>query len=170
MPRNLLNVAWIRAFEVSIVVGCMCAAFIAGHILRWELATVPQIFIENPDPASHFAHNPHIHAGDILFTTRSVRRTDDCALDGGVWILNGYEKDIVMSIQTYTSYAPANASFKNQNVWTQIPSVLPVGHYWIRPYVSCQLNPILQSQQRLQDIEFWVVPPSAEVEKVIPRP
>jgi hypothetical protein len=36
--------------------------------------------------------------------------------------------------------------------------------------VSCQLNPILQSQQRLQDIEFWVVPPSAEVEKVVPRP
>lgn len=152
---------WLVLFELSVIVGGCSAAFIAGVALNWAGNTTP-VFIESPDATTDYVVNSKLHAGSWLITRRFLKRTDDCAVSSGIWLVDN-RGVVLYHIDDYTSYAPARDTFAVVTNGFYVQPGVPPGHYKIRVYVNCQHNPLSEINLRLRDLPLEILPPDVPI-------
>ena len=154
--RSITITVWSRVVEASLVLGAACCTALMVMVWVWTHDDAPS-FLEDQAPNANYIENPASHPGGMIYSIRTVRKMDDCAVRTGVWVV-ARPGGTLYSVTSSLFFSRQTKNFVVARVGYTLPTELPLGSYSLRAFASCQKNPLSEVSQKFIDLPFEVGP------------
>ena len=151
---SLLDSIINNTFGIVGIIACLILFWFATILVYWRFIDTENLYIENPDKPG-VTITPIVAPGGYVVVSRSVKRTSNCHQTATNWLVNS-SNILVYTLSYQEFFGKVTQGFSNGYVMYRIPVSFPNGIYKIRPYISCENNPLYTSNQTLSDVTITV--------------